>query len=448
VSKRFLSRFRLFPLALLLMVVPASLGAQVSITVGFAPPPLPVYTQPPCPAEGYVWTPGYWAYSGESYYWVPGTWVLVPVTGYLWTPGYWGWGGNGYLWHAGYWGPQVGYYGGIDYGYGYPGEGYYGGYWRDRQFYYNRAVSNVNVTNIHNVYTRKVVNNVNVTRVSYNGGRGGVTARPTAAQEAAMRARHVAATSTQVQHENAARQDRSLFATVNHGRPAIAATPKPTVFHGAGVMAARNAPMKTTPPAHGAAARPNEANVPRLGTPAAKASRPETRAPAPERENSRGAAAPRPENQPRPHENAPAAAKTPKEAPRPPAQTNERSSARGEQPRESAPPREVAPAPRETGHPAAAETPRPPARSEAPPPREASRPAPAESPRPAPHVNEPEERAERPAPAAPHEAAPRPAQPPAHEAAPRPAEPQAHEAAPRPAQPQAHEAAPKPEERH
>ena len=46
---------------------------------------------------------------------------------------------------------MVGFYGGINYGFGYPGDGYYGGQWRGREFYYNRTVNNVNVKNITNV---------------------------------------------------------------------------------------------------------------------------------------------------------------------------------------------------------------------------------------------------------------------------------------------------------
>jgi len=283
---------RLFLLALLLVVVPASLTAQVIISVGFPPPALPVYAQPPCPEAGYLWTPGYWAYGPYGYYWVPGTWVLAPVAGYLWTPGYWGWGGNAYIWHAGYWGPQVGYYGGINYGYGYNGYGYSGGYWRDRRFYYNRSVNNVNVVNIHNVYNTTVVNRVNVERVSYNGGRGGVTARPTAAQEAAMREQHVAATNTQLEHQQAAGRDRSLQATVNHGRPPIAATAKPTAFHGPGVVAARNAPTNLTAAPHGNA-RTNETSVPHpVGVPNANVAHPENRAAPESRANTYHGSAP------------------------------------------------------------------------------------------------------------------------------------------------------------
>src|SRR5579862_6679825 len=120
----------------------AQIGVGVSIRVG--PPALPVYEQPPCPTEGYLWTPGYWAYGPVGYYWVPGTWVIAPYPGALWTPGYWGWSGGVYVWRAGYWGPRVGYYGGINYGFGYTGSGYHGGYWRGNNFYYNQAVTNVN----------------------------------------------------------------------------------------------------------------------------------------------------------------------------------------------------------------------------------------------------------------------------------------------------------------
>ena len=150
----------------------------VGIYVNFAPPDLPVYDQPECPGPDYIWTPGYWAWTEDTgYYWVPGTWVMVPEPGYYWTPGYWAWGGNGFFFTPGYWGPVIGFYGGIDYGYGYFGHGYEGGRWDNGRFYYNRTVNNVNVNVIHNTYNTTVVNNT-VTRVSYNGGEGGLSARP------------------------------------------------------------------------------------------------------------------------------------------------------------------------------------------------------------------------------------------------------------------------------
>lgn len=73
-----------------LLAISAAAFAQFSISVSFAPPELPVYEQPLCPGDGYLWTPGYWADAGDDdgYYWVPGTWVMTPEPGLLWTPAY------------------------------------------------------------------------------------------------------------------------------------------------------------------------------------------------------------------------------------------------------------------------------------------------------------------------------------------------------------------------
>jgi len=220
-------RWAVFVLALL--AIPAASFAGVLVQVTIAPPVLPVYVQPACPGDGYIWTPGYWAYGPDGYYWVPGTWVLAPEPGLLWTPGYWGWGGGFYLWHAGYWGPHIGFYGGVNYGFGYFGHGYEGGYWRDRTFYYNRSVNNVNITNVH-IYNKTVVNNTYVNRVSYNGGRGGINARPGRFEETAAHERHFEATGPQMQHERGAQSNREFLASVNHGRPAVAATARPGEF--------------------------------------------------------------------------------------------------------------------------------------------------------------------------------------------------------------------------
>ena len=94
---------RVMLLALLVCLIPAVSSAAVFISVGFAPPVLPVYVQPPCPQDGWMWTPGYWAYGDDGYFWVPGTWVPAPYVGALWTPGYWGWGGGGMWWGAPDW---------------------------------------------------------------------------------------------------------------------------------------------------------------------------------------------------------------------------------------------------------------------------------------------------------------------------------------------------------
>ena len=182
---RIVTSIRTLVFALVVLAISATSFAQVGISVTIGPPALPVYEQPPCPAEGYIWTPGYWAYgyNVDGYYWVPGTWVLAPQPGFLWTPGWWGWGGSAFIFHIGYWGPRVGFYGGINYGFGYFGNGFEGGRWDNDHFFYNRSVTNVNVTNIHNVYNTTVINNTTVNRVSYNGGNGGINARPTPEQE-------------------------------------------------------------------------------------------------------------------------------------------------------------------------------------------------------------------------------------------------------------------------
>ena len=217
-------------------------SVAVGISVGIAPPPIPVYTQPACPGPGFMWTPGYWAYDpANGYFWVPGTWAVAPAVGLLWTPGYWGWGGAAFIWHGGYWGPHIGFYGGINYGFGYTGHGYEGGYWRGRDFFYNRSVNNINVTHITNVYNRTVVNNFAVNRVSYNGGAGGLRERPTSGELAAEHDRHVEATSGQHQYEMTAHNERSQFASVNHGRPGVAATGRPGEFRGGNAVASTRA---------------------------------------------------------------------------------------------------------------------------------------------------------------------------------------------------------------
>ncbi len=229
-------------LAILLLTVSGAVHAQIAVgvVVGFAPPELPVYDQPVCPGEDYIWTPGYWDYDSDDadYFWVPGTWVLAPEVGFLWTPPYWGWGGSGFVLTAGYWGPVIGFYGGINYGFGYFGDGYYGGRWDRGHFFYNTEINHVDVTVIHNVYNERVDVRSN-TRVSFNGP-GGVEARRTPQQEAAAHQRHIPPVPQQTQHFQAARTNRELHASVNHGAPPVAATPKPGAFNDRGVVRASN----------------------------------------------------------------------------------------------------------------------------------------------------------------------------------------------------------------
>ena len=233
--------FAAFLGACLYAVIPTA-HAQVSIgfSINFEPPPLPVYEQPPIPAAGYLWTPGYWAWNEEigDYYWVPGTWVLPPESGLLWTPGYWAWNDGAYVFYDGYWGPEIGFYGGVNYGFGYTGFGYEGGYWSSGAFFYNTSVNNISNTTITNVYNQTVVVN-NTSNVSYNGGAGGTTAKPTAQQIAIAKESHLPPTQEQARHAQTAARDPALSLTQSQGHPAVAATVRPAQFKGPGVVAAR-----------------------------------------------------------------------------------------------------------------------------------------------------------------------------------------------------------------
>jgi hypothetical protein len=157
--------------------------------------------------------------------------------GLLWTPGYWGFRDGIYVWNEGYWGPHIGFYGGVNYGFGYVGTGYLGGAWRGGVFAYNSTVNNFGSVHITNVYSQTVVNtNVNV-HVSFNGGPHGIAAQPNAQEMAAMHENHVQATALQTQNVNAAKQNKAFYASVNHGQVGVAATSHAGQFTGHGVIA-------------------------------------------------------------------------------------------------------------------------------------------------------------------------------------------------------------------
>ena len=224
-------------LGLAMIAVPTQSYARVSVGVfvNFGPPALPVYEQPPCPAPGYIWTPGYWAWDpAYGYYWVPGTWVPAPFIGAMWTPGYWGYDDDSYRWNPGYWGFSVGYYGGINYGFGYTSFGYFGGYWDNDRFYYNRAMNNVHNTYITNVYYRNVNDRFRGERISYHGGPGGMDIRPTREQMAAERGRRFGPVNQQIRQQQFARTNPVQRAAYNHGRPEFAATPRAGEFRNSG----------------------------------------------------------------------------------------------------------------------------------------------------------------------------------------------------------------------
>jgi hypothetical protein len=406
----------------LIVTIPALFSslatAQIGIFVRIGPPALPVYDQPICPGVGYMWTPGYWAWDDDiGYYWVPGTWVEAPEPGLLWTPGWWGWNDGVYAWNAGYWGPTIGFYGGINYGFGYGGNGFYGGEWRGGQFFYNTAVVNVNTTVIRNVYVNKTVIVNNNTHVAFNGGQGGVQVQPTPEQVTYMHQQHTPPVAAQVQQAHAASQNRALFASTNHGQPAVAATARPGEFSGKGVVAARSAGGTY----HAPAMSPKEA---RASAPPAKGA-----APANHAENNR----PAPANHPAPTRPAASHPAETRAANHPPAAPKPAPASHEAEPKPAAHPAPASheAAPKPAAHPAPAP------HEAAPKPAPAAHPAPKPAAHPAPVTHPAPKPAAKPAPA-PHAAAPKPAPKPA--AHPAPAAHAAPKPAPKPAP------APKPEE--
>ena len=231
----------------------ANYTEQPTATATEPPPPLPDYAQPPAPGDGYIWTPGYWAWGPYGYYWVPGVWVEPPYANALWTPGYWGFYTGRYMWYPGHWGMHIGWYGGINYGFGYVGFGYEGGYWNSGHFFYNRVYNNIDMHRVHNVYSYRanvrvnnsvrVNNNVHVNnnnerfnnnprmdngmRPSYRGGPNGVVSRPQPQEGAAYREPTAPRMTTQAQHEQNYSTQRGQYASENHGKPATPAETRP-----------------------------------------------------------------------------------------------------------------------------------------------------------------------------------------------------------------------------
>jgi hypothetical protein len=163
--------------------------------------------------------------------------------GVLWTPGYWGFVGTVYVLHRGYWGPHVGYYGGINYGFGYGGVGFTGGRWLGDVFAYNSSVSNVRVSEMRNTYRQTAVASRVANRVSYNGGPGGISAVPTAEERAA---------------EAEARIPRT---TPQRASPPQLAMPGPAVFLAPQVVPRVASSHRTTAPTAGGSHPPAPASL-------------------------------------------------------------------------------------------------------------------------------------------------------------------------------------------
>ena len=195
-----------------LMTLPATQAhAGVFISVGFAPPALPVYVQPPLPhratygrqATGRMAMRGTIGFREYGFRRRERAFCGRRATGDS--------EADSMRWHPGYWGPHVGFYGGVNYGFGYGGVGFFGGEWRGGVFAYNRAVANFGGVHVTNVYEdRTVIEHntiVNTNHVSFNGG-AGIQARPSPKEIQAEHEHHMQPTANQMQHESIAAQDR------------------------------------------------------------------------------------------------------------------------------------------------------------------------------------------------------------------------------------------------
>ena len=76
---------------------------QRDVLVTEAPPPVRVETKTVAPGPGYVWTSGYWQWTGTRYEWVPGSWIARPRTTAVWVAGHWVRRPGGWVWIAGHW---------------------------------------------------------------------------------------------------------------------------------------------------------------------------------------------------------------------------------------------------------------------------------------------------------------------------------------------------------
>ncbi|MGB7985272.1 MAG: hypothetical protein WCF54_08935, partial [Terracidiphilus sp.] len=215
--------------------IAVAVAEEEAVVADTAPPELPVEVQPPPPSPDLIWTPGYWHFGLNGFYWVPGAWVPAPHPGLVWTPGYWGWTNGRYFFHEGYWGEHVGYYGGVNYGFGFGGAGFAGGEWRGGHFFYNTAVIHVDhndrrfsgvVFEDHERVQRSIVENPH--HLAFAGGPNGIHHDPTPEEARAIKEPHTPPSPVQRQRVEAAKVDKTAYVKANGGHPPAAAKPPAT----------------------------------------------------------------------------------------------------------------------------------------------------------------------------------------------------------------------------
>ena len=73
------------------------------VVVTQAPPALRVETQTVSPGPRYVWTRGYWRWTGTDYVWAPGSWLVRTSLTAVWVEGHWARRSHGWVWVPGHW---------------------------------------------------------------------------------------------------------------------------------------------------------------------------------------------------------------------------------------------------------------------------------------------------------------------------------------------------------
>jgi len=151
--------------------------------------------------------------------------VRPPQVGFLWTPGYWGFTGAVFVFHPGHWGSTVGFYGGVNYGHGYFGNGYSGGHWIGSSFAYNSTVNHVDPAVAHHAYAESIPNQGSRGLLSHSGGPRNGTSTHTVPQHQAV-TRTVAKPVTRTTTE---RTGETAPTPMNVDKPAaVAKTPTPS----------------------------------------------------------------------------------------------------------------------------------------------------------------------------------------------------------------------------
>src|SRR5256885_12541297 len=67
------------------------------------PPAVRVESQTVSPGANYVWTRGYWRWTGTNYVWVPGSWIVRPRPAAVYVEGHWLRRGSRWVWVDGRW---------------------------------------------------------------------------------------------------------------------------------------------------------------------------------------------------------------------------------------------------------------------------------------------------------------------------------------------------------